>query len=91
MSNFTYNRLKNKTGPLGIHVLVILRDRLGMSIDQLLGLGDVRSPVQPRDEIESIRRVLREELAAMRAEKPKEKEPHAKPLRRPAHRRGLLE
>ena len=94
VSNFTYNSLKNRKGPLGLHVLVALRAKLGVTIDELLGLGDVQVVAPPpRDDIEEIRKVLREELAAIRAEKPKEKDPpHAKPLRgRPAHRRGLLE
>ncbi len=38
VSNFTYNCLKNKKGPVGLHVLVTLRKRLVVSVDELLGL-----------------------------------------------------
>jgi len=55
VSSFTVNKLRHREGPLGLDVLVRLRDPLGLTLDQLLGL-------EPN--IEALRRILREELEA---------------------------
>ena len=74
------------TRGVGLHFLLLFAAATDSTIDDLLGMA------KHGTEEERIRRLLREELAAIRAERPAEKEPHAKPLRgRPALRRGVLE
>lgn len=55
ISQFSLNKLRNKTGPYGLHVLIAIRGPLGVTLDELLGL-------EPN--VEAIRRILREELDA---------------------------
>lgn len=55
ISSFSLNRLRLRKGPMGLHNLVKIRHALGISLDELLGL-------EPNTE--TVRRIVREELAA---------------------------
>jgi transcriptional regulator with XRE-family HTH domain len=44
ISQFTLNKIRNREGPLGLHVLVALRGVLRVPVDSLLGL----EPLEPR-------------------------------------------
>lgn len=70
VSNFTYNRLKNKKGPVGLHVLVQLRKVLRVSLDDLLGLPDLsEAAAEPPvtnlspEELDAVRSLLDREKA----------------------------
>lgn len=70
---------------VGLHFILLFAAETGKSVDELLGMK------RGAEGDERIRRLLREELNAIRSEaEAKEREPHAKPLRgRPAARRSV--
>ncbi len=78
-SHFSYNRLMLKKGPVGIDVLVKLRAKLRVSLDELLGL-DVTDPIKPADTFtaEDVRAV-KELTARTRPSPPTESKPDAPP------------
>ncbi len=60
ISQYSLNKLRNKEGPFGLHILVALTEPLEVTLDELLGI-----PLTPA----AVRRILREELAAHDAAK----------------------
>jgi transcriptional regulator with XRE-family HTH domain len=43
ISSYSINRLRNCEGPMGLYVLARLREKLGVPIDELIGLADWRA------------------------------------------------
>jgi hypothetical protein len=76
ISQASLNEIRNKKGPLGLHVLLALRTAMRMSIDELLGLPSLMQTVNlPKaalspEELDDIRELLKKEQLKPRQSRP---------------------